>query len=236
MVKSMFLGAFCAALLILGPSELPCFGHTVMAEVLADVSVYNEKNGGGGICGEIRAGETVEILEDRSENWYRVAAGWVAAETLSIPPDTAANREVLSTAALEAYVNGQGIMSATAYLLFTDLDRQQTHVFAKAESGWTLCRSFACSTGKNASPTKHGQFTIEARGDWFFSERLGSGARYWMRFDGPYLYHSLPMDANREITDCTIGERVSSGCVRLALADALWLYENVPDKSAVLIR
>jgi len=235
MVKSILLGAVCAAMLMLAPVEPPRFGHTVVAEAVTDAMVYNEVNGEGGVCGEIRTGETFEILEERSETWYRIEMGWITSEALAIPHDTAANREVLSDEALEAYVNGQGITSETGILLLTDLDRQKTHVFVMSETVWQLKRTFACATGKNATPTKRGRFTLQTRGDWFYSERLESGARYWIRFDGPYLYHSLPMDAAREITDYTIGERVSSGCVRLALADALWLYENVPDGSAVLI-
>ena len=85
MVKAMMLGAFCAVLLMLTPGESTRFGHTVAAEVITDTLVYNENKGQGGVCGELRAGETVEILEDRSEKWYRFEAGWVAAEALAVP-------------------------------------------------------------------------------------------------------------------------------------------------------
>ena len=241
MMKPMFFGMICALFLLYAPGMPPQFGHSVMAAVVADASLYNEVGGTGGVCGTVKRGIEVEIVEDRSGLWYMVKAeqdasqGWVEAAALDIPPDEPANRERLDAAVLEAYVNAQGLASATEYLLFTDLDRQQTHVFQGTEGHWVLYKSFPCSTGKNASPTKRGHFVIKMRGDWFYSPRLASGARYWMRFDGPYLYHSLAMNANRGIIDHTLGERVSSGCVRLAVADAQWLYENVPDQTAVFI-
>ena len=241
MVKSMLLGAVCAVCLMSAPATPPQFGHSVTAVVTADAALYNESRGEGGVCGEVKAGTAVEIVEDRSGEWYAVAGavdgqrGWMSAGALEIPPDTAANREQVSTEALENYVNSRRVESRTGYLLFTDLERQQTHVFTGAVGEWKLLRSLPCATGKNVSPTKRGLFACETRGEWFYSQRLRSGARYWIRFDGPYLFHSLAMDANGEVIDFTIGERVSSGCVRLAVEDARWLYENIPDMTAVLI-
>ncbi len=72
-----------------------------------------------------------------------------------------------------------------------------------------LQKAMSCSTGKNESPTITGQFKLKERGLWFFSERLGSGGKYWVRFDGPYLFHSLPMDKDGVILDETLGERSS---------------------------
>jgi len=240
MGKPLFLGMICALFLLHSPLPPAAFGHSVQATARADLLLYNEPYAKGGLCGVLPSGTTAEIIEDRSCLWYLVdggehGRGWVSGDGLIIPIDTPANPQKLDAAALEGFVNAQGLSSQTDFLLFTDLVRQQTHVFTGEAGKWVLLKTFACSTGRNASPTKRGQFVIEMRGDWFYSQRLGSGARYWMRFDGPYLYHSLAMNADQEIIDHTLGERVSSGCVRLALADAQWLYENVPDKTTVFI-
>ena len=241
MMKQMGLGGLCALLMVAAPTEMPEFGQMVTAMVVEDALLYNENGGAGGVCGEVKVGETVEIVEDRSCLWYSVAhtvdgrRGWMEAEALEIPRDTEAKQEKLSAAVLEGYVNGRGIASQTGHLLFVDLERQWTYVFVGEAGRWQMLRSLRCATGKNASPTKRGLFACETRGEWFYSERLQSGARYWVRFDGPYLFHSLAMNENGEVIDFTLGERVSSGCVRLAVADARWLYGSVPDGTAVLV-
>jgi lipoprotein-anchoring transpeptidase ErfK/SrfK len=43
------------------------------------------------------------------------------------------------------------------------------------------------------------------------------------------------MDKNQNITDNTLGEKSSNGCVRLAVEDAKWMYENVENGSDVFI-
>jgi len=241
MIKHSLFAAFCTfCLLGAAPVTRPA-GHPVIARALTDLVLYNDMNEQSGVCGEIPRGNDAEIIEDRSGEWYLVESradaqrGWTQSAGLAIPPDTPANPDKMSRAELEAFVNGEKLTSQTTFLVYTDLERQETHVFQGREGNWRLVRTFPCSTGKNASPTKRGLFAFETRGEWFYSRRLGSGAQYWIRFSGPYLYHSLAMNASREVIDETIGERVSSGCVRLRIEDARWLYENVPDTTAVLI-
>ncbi|MEX2355864.1 MAG: L,D-transpeptidase family protein, partial [Thermaerobacterales bacterium] len=84
-----------------------------------------------------------------------------------------------------------------------------------------------------------GRFRLENRGRHFFSERYGQGAYCWVRFQGNYLFHSVPIDRDGEILADErekLGLPASHGCVRLDMADAEWFYETVPDGSLVLIR
>lgn len=213
----------------------------VFAEVTLDSYLYHEKEEKGGVTGKIHSGVLVEILQDYSTEWYKVKenltadAGWVKAECLKIPPDTPANKQLMTAWQLEEYVNYKGFKSDTKYLVFTDIDRQQTHIFKGSQGQWKLERSFFCATGKNESPTTRGTFKASDRGIWFYTERLGSGGKYWVRFNGAYLFHSIPMDRDKNIIDRTLGEKRSSGCVRLAVEDAKWIYENIPEDSAVVI-
>jgi lipoprotein-anchoring transpeptidase ErfK/SrfK len=100
-----------------------------------------------------------------------------------------------------------------------------------------LVRSFDCSTGLNKSPTTRGQFALSDRGEWFYSYRLASGAKYWIRFNGQYLFHSIPMDENKIIIpgEDVVGQKSSNGCVRLLLDDIKWIYDNIPDGTIVVI-
>ena len=185
----------------------------------------------------------VQIQGDHSAEWYFISEvltglkGWVKRECLEMPPEAEVITNDISRAVIEGYVNIMGIESITNYLVFTDISRQKVYVFHGNKENWTLIKTLPCSTGKIETPTIKGVFKISERGEWFYSERLGSGAKNWMRFSGSYLFHSQAMDKNRNVLEENneIGKRVSNGCVRLYLDDVEWLYRNVPDKTTVVI-
>ena len=213
-----------------------------MAEIITDCKIYSDKTLNFPV-GEFFSGEFAEILEDFSTEVYKVSdithsiTGWLSAEYLIIPPETPTDTSFLSRADLEDFANGNNYASYTNFLIITDINRQKTHVFIISDYGWSLVRSFDCSTGLNISPTTRGIFTISDRGTWFYSERLASGAKYWLRFNGQYLFHSIPMDEYKNIIpgEDIVGEKRSSGCIRLMPDDAKWLFENIPTGTTAVI-
>jgi len=239
MLTIILAHALLASVLIAPPAiqETP-----VMAEITIDCKIYSDKSLNFPV-GELFAGQLAEILEDFSAEIYKVhdadrsITGWLAAEFLIIPPDTPTDKSTLTRADLERFANDNDYASPTNFLIITDINRQKTHVFIKNGISWGLVRSFDCSTGINASPTTRGTFAISDRGAWFYSDRLASGAKHWLRFNGQYLYHSIPMDKHRNIIpgEDTVGEKRSSGCIRLMLDDAKWLYDNIPAGTTAII-
>lgn len=189
----------------------------------------------------IKAGKNVEILEDRSTEIYHVIShtdnlqGWIKREDLFIPETPLSNKEQVTDSELEVYINSLDLSSNTNYLLFTDIDRQQLHIFQGSKNKWKIRKTFSCGTGLNVSPTTRGIFNTSEKGDWFFSDRLGSGSMYWTKFNGSYLIHSQAMDEYKNITDDTIGERCSSGCIRLDIPNAKWIYDNIPRDTTIFI-
>ena len=214
----------------------------IMAEIVSDCKIYSDKTLNFPV-GELFAGQFAEILEDYSAEIYKVSdidraiIGWLAAEYLIIPPDTPTDTSILTRADLERFVNDNNYTSRTNFLIISDINRQKTHIFIESGRGWALVRSFDCSTGINASPTTRGTFTISERGSWFYSDRLASGAMHWLRFNGQYLYHSIPMDKDKNIIpgEDVVGEKRSSGCIRLMPDDAKWMFENIPEGTTAVI-
>lgn len=101
-----------------------------------------------------------------------------------------------------------------------------------------VVKQFICSTGIKGSETPTGTFTVTGRGQSFFSESLQEGGYYWTQFYGDYLFHSVPFDKNYEIEAdeaAKLGTPASHGCVRLSVEDAKWIYDNIPDGTAVTI-
>jgi len=180
-------------------------------------------------------------MRDYSAKWYLVRGvesgvkGWVESEVLIIPPDTRAETRQLTAAQLEEFANTKGFESQTAFFIYTDLWRQRMHVFTGEAGKWQLLITFVCATGRNETPTTRGEFETSERGAWFYSKRLGSGGKYWVRFNDTYLFHSVAMNSAKEVIDPTLGERVSSGCIRLSVEDARWVYENVPKGTKVVV-
>jgi len=230
----------CAALLAM--SLLPVIVESpVYAEVVADAQVFSTKTLRKAV-GNVARGDAVEILEDFSLLVYRVAAadgvqGWIAAKNLRIPPNATTDTSVVSQKDLENFVNSAGYESKTPYLVVVDIARQKVYIFNGAAGSWAYTATFDCATGENVSPTTRGVFTFTDRGDWFFSHRLQSGAKYWIRFNGAYLFHSIAMDKGKKPIpgEDRVGTRQSSGCVRLLVPDAKWIYDNVPDGTTVVI-
>lgn len=94
-------------------------------------------------------------------------------------------------------------------------------------------RAMVCSCGEfndeNITPT--GEYAVYMKNRWhgLFGDVYG---QYVTGFSGHYLFHSVPYKktaANSLKTDefNKLSENASQGCVRLMVADAKWIYDNV---------
>lgn len=212
----------------------------IYANIIEDTSVYDGYANGSKRIGDFNDGDVVELVRDRAFQWYLVRSangteGWISADSLWIPGDPETNIEQLPQNLLEEYVNARGLQSKTDQLVWVDLDRQLTHVFTGKQGNWTLKHTMPCSTGKNISPTLRGTHEIAERGEWFFTEWLSRGGENWVQFSGPYMFHSLPMDRDRNIMDYTLLERRSSGCIRLSMEDSVWFYSFIKRRTTVFV-
>lgn len=210
----------------------------VIATITHDAKIYHAMK--GGVMQDIHQGDKVEILQDRSWSWYEISigdtVGWVKAEDLDIPPDPPTNPTRYSNKQLEDFINKRHFESASPYFIWVDIDRQLVHIFKGFTDEWNLIKTMICSTGKNVSPTTRGTFTISDRDTWMFSSRLGSGAKYWTRFNNSYLFHSVAYAEDGEtVVDDTLGTRSSAGCIRLSLEDSKWIYDNMEQGTTVWV-
>ena len=99
-------------------------------------------------------------------------------------------------------------------------------------------RAMVCSCGKDGR-TITGEFTIYLKTLW---HPLVNGVfgQYISGFSGDFLFHSVPYEdlskSTLEIEEFNkLGEAASQGCVRLAVADARWIYENCGEGTTVKI-
>ena len=212
----------------------------IFAKIAEDSPYYDSHSMNKEQIGSFSKDQVVEVIKDRGRESYLVKAGdgsegWIPAENLIIPDDPETNAEWMSKRQVEEFINNSELTSQTSQLIWVDIDRQLTHVLLNEDDTWKHYRTMLSATGANKSPTVKGVFEIQERGEEFYSDRLKSGAKNWVRFDGPYLFHSLSMDKDGNITDYTLGKRASDGCIRLSMEDSKWFYDNIEEGSTVFI-
>ncbi|WP_443660405.1 L,D-transpeptidase [Clostridium algidicarnis] len=134
-------------------------------------------------------------------------------------------------------INSFDIASGTKYLILVNIKEQKTYIYKGSKNKWSLTKEFLCSTGINGKETPKGTFTVQNKGDWFYTDKYDQGGKYWVGFKGNYLFHSLPFDKEQKnIVDTTLGKPASHGCIRLKVEESKWIYDNVPIGSKVIVK
>ena len=127
----------------------------------------------------------------------------------------------------------QGYSSATNYLILVDTVNCRVGIYYGSYGSWTVTKEFVCSPGAPSTPTVKGQFTVQDKG-YVFGH--GYSCYYYTQFYNDYLFHSvLYNEGTRVIRDGRLGQHLSHGCVRLAIENAKWIYDNIPRGTKVVI-
>lgn len=137
------------------------------------------------------------------------------------------------TDAINMRQTAQRYSSSTNYLLIVDTNTCRTGVFQRNGNQWDYLYYWPCSPGAPATPTVKGEFTVYGKGEGFYS--FGSYQYYYTQFYGDYLFHSIAYNDDGSVQDGRLGMQISHGCVRLDTNNALWLYNNIPYETKVVI-
>ena len=132
----------------------------------------------------------------------------------------------------------KNMSSKTNYLLMTDTTYCRAAVFTGSKGNWTLKYLWKAGPGATWSPTPKGTYTTTSHVPVFGWEK-GYNCWYGTCFDEgrEILFHSevYNIGSKTQMQSGGLGTRVSHGCVRLALKNAKWIYQNVPLGTKVLI-
>jgi len=124
------------------------------------------------------------------------------------------------------WAKAQGYTSSTNYLILINCSDHLVGVYYGDYMNWTCIQMYACGNGKDSTPTVKGSFTVSGKGYSFGS---GYTCYYYTQFYGDYLLHSILYYQNSwTVMDGRLGMGVSHGCVRLAVENAEWIYDNIP--------
>lgn len=144
------------------------------------------------------------------------------------------------TANLDKLENNKRNKAKNLYAIKVNRTANCVTVYTYDEKGkYTVpVRAMVCSTGLN-NATITGNYTIGIKTEWLFLVGDVFG-RYISGISGDYLFHSVPYytlnEQDLEVEEFNkLGEQASQGCVRLAVSDAKWIYDNCPTGTAVNI-
>ncbi len=128
--------------------------------------------------------------------------------------------------------------------IVVDVANQVTSVYGRDENGeyTVVVRQMLCSTGMKATPSDVGDWVLNGRhATWCIFPKWGNSyARYWTRINGSIAFHSpiytaVSNSAMKISSYKKLGQRASHGCIRLAVWDAKWIYDNIGAGTVVSI-
>lgn len=130
------------------------------------------------------------------------------------------------------------------YKLVVDISDQAVFVYAWSGEDYSVKDHYMlCSTGMDDSPTPLGTYQAYAQlnGEWYYFEEYECYAKWAYGIIGGILFHSVTfrdMDDRKVNTSNVkkLGKKASHGCVRLAVEDAKWIYDNCPYGTTVVIQ
>ncbi len=125
------------------------------------------------------------------------------------------------------YNKAQSQSSSTGWLILVDVDNCKLGIFQGSKGNWAPVKYWTCTTGKSSTPTIRGTFTLYEKGTSFGD---GYTCWYYNRFYNGYMIHSILYNPGSQtsVQDGRLGAHLSHGCVRVALDNAKWVYDNVP--------
>lgn len=137
----------------------------------------------------------------------------------------------------EVWVNTKGYSSQTQYLVWINISHQRVNIFQGSQGNWSLIKNYVVGTGARGTDTPVGFYTVgtRIRTGWTTNTynvrpvvrfKLGSGLAFHSRIYDPHY---------TRITDARIGFPISHGCIRMYDEDVLWIYNNIPEKTTVVV-
>lgn len=137
----------------------------------------------------------------------------------------------------ELWVNAKGYSSQTDYLIWINLSMQRVNIFKGEAGNWELIRSSIVGTGAPGTGTPVGVYTTtyKLRSGWTTKTYTVRPVVGFKENTG-YAFHSrLYYPNTSKLSDSSIGFPVSHGCVRMYDEDVWYIYNNIPNKTTVVV-
>ena len=220
----------------------------VNAKVLWSTTVYAYSSPSGYVT-SVSAGEIVHYIKTNgttslieTESGKR---GWVYASALQTVWKTYHDDSVEYTKeAKEAFVNElHDYSSSTNYLVWVNLYTTTVNIFQGSKGNWKLIKTGECTIGAPPTPTRPGVYSIYSKTHhWSFDDTSSgrtdvSRCNYVSLFDGGIAFHTRLYYSGTSTFygDSSLSAELSHGCVRCPDEIAIFIYNNCPIGTRVVV-
>ena len=141
---------------------------------------------------------------------------------------------------VEMMLRVQSVSSKTGWLCCTDKDNHRAGFFKGYKGSWTLVKYWPVTVGawvqgKSRTPSgtyrvAYKQYRMTHLTSFYYVTWTSGGVGYHSK-----LYSINVYSPDNPIVDNSMGVHISNGCMRLDLENAKWVYNTIPNNSAVLI-
>lgn len=204
--------------------------EAVMYVSIDSLNVRAEPNSDCEILGTVTPEDEVTVTGKCSNGWYRIdfegKKGYCFGGYLSADKDAA--------------IKNTDKSDNMPYYITVNRTQNVVIIYGKDDSGeYTVpLKAMVCSVGTDGK-TPTGTYQISDKYTWGW---LAGGVcgQYATRITGPYLFHSVPYfsynKGDLEYEEYNkLGSPASLGCVRLAVIDVKWIFDNCPKGTTVTI-
>ena len=179
-----------------------------------------------------------------SSMYYVLADGTIATNTTIDGRKIGANGAVADPYGYDK--KAQGYSSETRYMVLVDKSRHLVNMYKGSKGSWVnIRRNIPCTTGKSSTPTKSGTFKVSKNvtmfGPYGRMDFVGSTVFYTTRINAGNFFHSVlyKLGSTNPYTtspkDATLGKNRSNSCIRLPLADAKFIWDNMRRGTRVVV-
>lgn len=220
--------------------------QNVQARMVANAALYKNFNAttlqfSGATGKTVSTGTQVTLLYVSKTTGAKLrltdgTEGWVAYNSVKPIDGNYYTTQHYSTEVKEYYVNKvRNWSSSTNYLIWVSLWTQEVCVFTGSQGKWKLLRSDPCCSGANECPTPVESVTILYKQPyWYYTEYYVHSVSV---FDATRGFHSWPIKngTTNQVYDDAMGRPNSNSCIRMMDEAVTWIYDNIPEGTAVEI-
>ena len=130
------------------------------------------------------------------------------------------------------------------YVLKVSTKDQKVYAYSWGGEDYdVLERTMVCSTGRSGTPTPKGTYSGASTGPgarWHYFKKWKCWAQYAYYIEGDIMFHSVLYNSKSESSLSkssvrNLGRKASHGCVRLAVKDAKWIWQNCPAGTTIIV-
>ena len=201
---------------------------------------------------QIRYFSPVNGKQVRTQGWFTVggnmyyvqADGTIATNTIIDGYKIGANGAVADPYGYDR--KAQGYSSETRYLILVDKTHHYVNFYKGSKGHWVnIKRNILCTIGKKSTPTRSGNFKVSLKvtknGKYGRKDFSGCTVFYAVRINAGNFFHSVlyrlgctnPYTSSPK--DATLGKNKSNSCIRLPLADAKFIWDNMARGTRVVV-